>query len=102
MHYELSSAFAEEVTDSVHIETECEAHGLVERRALSGSEHIGGVKSHYIERETGAESEIASSTLHSVLVVVAHSYKELVVVGILSPQRNVYLLQLFGESTGSV
>lgn len=96
------AALAEDVAETVEVERKSEAQGLVQRRGLGGGHHVGRIEANHVQRKTGAKSEILAVALVFVLVVVAGTQEELVVVGILGTKRHGNFAELFLGAAWSV
>ena len=92
----------EDILDTVHIERQSEAQGLVERVRLGCSDNVAGIKREYVHLESGYNGEVLTVALVFCLIVIAGAKGELIIVGILGSDAPLHLLQLLLESAGGI
>ena len=98
----LSSTFAKEVVDAVHVEGKGETKGLVEWVALSRRNHVTSIEGEDVHLEACSNGVVGTVTLVGVFVVITSTKEELVVVGVFESDAPLDFLHLFLKTIGSI
>ena len=91
-----------QILDSIHVEGQGEAKGLVEGIGLGGGDDIAHIEGEDTHAEASTHGEVLTVTLRLRLMMVAGTQGELVVVDILGTYAPLHLLHLFLESSRSI
>ena len=79
--------FVKQVANAFHIEREGEAECLVKWAVLRRGNHVGCIELYDVEREAGTQTKVLAVTLVLVLVEETSTQEELLVVAVLSTNR---------------
>ena len=99
---DLSSSFAKQVADAVHVEGKGETKCLVQWVALCSRDNVAGIEREHVHLEACTYGEVGTVTFVGMLVVVAGTQEELVVVGIFETRAPLDFLQLFLKSVRGI
>ena len=100
--YIILSSAPEEVLHAIKVEAQGETHGLVQGVALCCGYAVCGIHGEDTHVQTCTNGEILSVALVGVLVVIACTQHEAVIVGVLCTEAPAQFLKFLLETAGSI